>query len=268
MTLAIPAGIFACICYAISTFLIIKSLKTNIPVHARLLLGIALIGLGMHGCYLYYTLFPGQGVQLGVTAMTALFGFVLAASGTLVALYRHIDSLLAPAYPVAALGLLVSLVFNNEVIPITHLSSGVIAHVLLSIAAYCMIALALCQAVLLWIQNYQLKHRHLHDVLHLLPPLQTMESMLFDLISFGMVLLTTAIATGFIFVDDFFAQHLLHKTVFALSAWIVLWLLLFGRSLWGWRGMVAVKWTLTGFVLLTLGYFGSKVVLEVILHKV
>ena len=82
------------------------------------------------------------------------------------------------------------------------------------------------------------------------------------------ILLTLAIGTGFIFVSDFFAQHLLHKTVFALSAWAVLWLLLFGRNLWGWRGMVAVKWTMTGFVLLTLGYFGSKVVLEVILDRV
>ncbi len=268
MTLATIAGFCACICYGISTFLIIKSLKTNVPVHARLLLGIALIGLGMHGYYLYCKLFPGLGVQLGITAMTALFGFVLAASGTLVALYRHIDSLLAPTYPVAALALLVSLIFNDEVIPITHLSNGLVGHVLLSITAYCMIALALCQAILLWIQNYQLKHRHLHEVLQLLPPLQTMESMLFDFISFGMVLLTIAIGTGFIFVDDFFAQHLLHKTVFALSAWVVLCLLLLGRLMWGWRGMVAVKWTLTGFLLLTLGYFGSKVVLEVILNKV
>ena len=129
-------------------------------------------------------------------------------------------------------------------------------------------ALALSQAILLWIQNYQLKHRHLHDVINLLPPIQTMESTLFDLISISMVLLTLAIGTGFIFVDDFFAQHLLHKTVFALGAWAVLWLLLFGRNLWGWRGMVAVKWTMTGFVLLTLGYFGSKVMLEVILNRV
>jgi ABC-type uncharacterized transport system permease subunit len=29
--------------------------------------------------------------------------------------------------------------------------------------------------------------------------------------------------------------------------------------------MVAVKWTLSGFLLLTVAYFGSKVVLEVIL---
>lgn len=267
MTLATSAGIVACLCYGVSTFLIIRSLKTNVPVNARGLVSISLLGLVSHGFYLHNTLFPEGGIQLGVATMTCLFGLVLAATGTVVALYRHIDSLLAPTYPAAAIGVLISLLYQDNITPIDHLSRGVIGHILLSISAYCIISLALCQAILLWIQNYQLKHRHLHDVLHLLPPLQTMEGTLFDLITFGVILLTIAIGTGFVFVDDFFAQHLLHKTVFALSAWVVLAVLLCGRTLWGWRGMVAVKWTLTGFMLLTLGYFGSKVVLEVILQK-
>lgn len=92
-----------------------------------------------------------------------------------------------------------------------------------------------------------------------------MEDTLFDLITIGLVLLSVAIGTGLFFVDDFFAQHTAHKTAFALAAWLVLGMLLVGRLLWGWRGMVAVKWTLSGFLLLTVAYFGSKVVLEVIL---
>lgn len=268
MTMAIIAGSLACVCYGISTVLIIRSLKTDVQVDRRVLLGTATVGLILHGYFLSFALLQDQGVQLGVTTMASLFALVLAGTGTLMAYFRRIESLLAPAYPAAITGMLIALLFNDDVVPNPHLSKGVISHILLSVSAYCVLALALSQAILLWIQNYQLKHRHLHDVLNLLPPLQTMESMLFDLISISMVLLTLAIGTGFIFVDDFFAQHLLHKTVFALGAWSVLWLLLFGRNLWGWRGMVAVKWTLTGFVLLTLGYFGSKVMLEVILNRV
>ncbi|MBA53637.1 MAG: cytochrome C assembly protein [Pseudomonadales bacterium] len=268
MNLAIIAGIMACLCYGISTVLIIRSLKTDVQVNRALLLGMATAGGLLHLLFLYDALFQDDGVQLGVTTMAALFSLVLAATGTIVAYYRHIESLLAPAYPVAIVGLCIALLFTDNALPNPHLNSGVIAHILLSISAYCVLALALSQSILLWIQNYQLKHRHLHDLLTLLPPIQTMESTLFDLISICMVLLTLAIGTGFIFVSDFFAQHLLHKTVFALGAWAVLWLLLFGRNLWGWRGMVAVKWTMTGFVLLTLGYFGSKVVLEVILDRV
>ncbi len=268
MNMATIAGILACLSYALATAIVVRSLKYDIPLRRPTLLSAAFVGLGLHGLYLYHTLFPGAGVQLGVTTMACLFAFVLAATGTLVALYRQIEALLAPAYPAACFGIIVSLLFSHEITPSENLGSGLVTHILLSISAYSLLALAFSQAILLWIQNYQLKHRHLHDLLHLLPPLQTMESYLFDLISIGMVLLTVAIGTGFIYVDDFFAQHLVHKTAFALGAWSVLWVLLFGRNLWGWRGMIAVRWTLTGFMLLTVGYFGSKVVLEFILQKV
>lgn len=266
--MATIAGILACLSYGGAALLVVKSLKTDIPVKRPTLLSVAFAGLALHGYFLYSSLFPGHGVQLGVNTMACLFAFVLACTGTLVALYRHIEALLAPSYPAACVGIIAALLFNDKITPIEDLGKGLITHILLSISAYSILALAFSQAVLLWIQNYQLKHRHIHDILHLLPPLQTMESYLFDLISIGMVLLTVAIGTGFIFVDDFFAQHLLHKTAFAVGAWCVLWLLLFGRNLWGWRGMIAVKWTLTGFMLLTVGYFGSKVVLELILEKV
>jgi ABC-type uncharacterized transport system permease subunit len=267
MSLAIIAGIFACISYGSAAFLLVQSLRTNIPVKRPLLLGIALVGLVLHATNLNHALFTDTGIALGMVNVLSLFGFVLAACGTFIILFRDIESLMAPAYPAACIGLLANLVGHDTVTPHLNMSSGLVAHILLSIVAYSVIALALSQAMLLWIQNYQLKHRHIHDILRILPPLQTMEHTLFDLIAIGMVLLTMAIGMGLLFVDDFFAQHLIHKTAFALAAWGVLAMLLTGRFLWGWRGMVAVKWTLSGFVLLTLAYFGSKVVLEVILER-
>jgi len=71
---------------------------------------------------------------------------------------------------------------------------------------------------------------------------------------------------GVIFVEDLFEQHLVHKTVLSIAAWIVLGTLLLGHQLYGWRGKKAVRWTLGGWALLLLGYFGSKVVLELILQ--
>jgi ABC-type uncharacterized transport system permease subunit len=267
MSLAIIAGIFACISYGSAAFLLVQSLRTNVPVKRPLLLGIALLGLALHATNLNHALFTNTGVALGLVNVLSLFGFVLAACGTFIILFRDIESLMAPAYPAACIGLLASLLGHDTVMPHLNMSGGLVTHILLSIVAYSVIALALSQAMLLWIQNYQLKHRHIHDILRILPPLQTMEHTLFDLIAIGMALLTAAIGMGFLFVDDFFAQHLIHKTAFALAAWGVLAMLLAGRFLWGWRGMVAVKWTLSGFVLLTLAYFGSKVVLEVILER-
>ncbi|MEQ1638294.1 MAG: cytochrome c biogenesis protein CcsA, partial [Methylococcales bacterium] len=97
--------------------------------------------------------------------------------------------------------------------------------------------------------------------------LQTMESLLFQMIGTGMVFLSVSLISGFIFIENLFAQHLVHKTVLSILAWIIFTGLLFGRLRYGWRGKTAVKWTLSGFILLLLAYFGSKLVLELILHK-
>jgi ABC-type uncharacterized transport system permease subunit len=79
--------------------------------------------------------------------------------------------------------------------------------------------------------------------------------------------LTLSLFSGFIFVRDLFAQHLIHKTVLSCLAWVVFAVLLFGRWRFGWRGRVARTWTLSGFALLGLAYFGSKIVLETILGR-
>ena len=71
--------------------------------------------------------------------------------------------------------------------------------------------------------------------------------------------------TGFFFLEDIFAQHLVHKTVLSIVAWLILGTLLFGRLKFGWRGKTAIRWTLASFVFLMLAFFGSKLVLEFIL---
>jgi ABC-type uncharacterized transport system permease subunit len=94
-----------------------------------------------------------------------------------------------------------------------------------------------------------------------------MESLLFSLIGTGFVLLTLAIVTGFLTLNDLFAQHVAHKTVLTLAAWAVFAVLLAGRHWLGWRGPTAIRFTLWGFALLLLGFYGSKLVLELVLGR-
>ena len=94
-----------------------------------------------------------------------------------------------------------------------------------------------------------------------------METMLFELLWAGVVLLTVAILSGFLFLDDIFAQHLVHKTVLTLIAWVIYSTLLWGRYQMGWRSQTAVRFTLGGFALLMLAFFGSKLVLELVLQR-
>jgi len=92
-----------------------------------------------------------------------------------------------------------------------------------------------------------------------------MERLLFEMITAGFLLLTLALISGFVFTDDLFAQHLAHKTVLSMIAWVVFATLLGGRYLLGWRSRTALRWTLAGFILLMLAFFGSKAVLELII---
>jgi ABC-type uncharacterized transport system permease subunit len=82
-----------------------------------------------------------------------------------------------------------------------------------------------------------------------------------------MAALSVAILAGLLFVTDLFAQHLVHKTVLALAAWLIFAVLLFGRWRFGWRGRKAARYTIAGFVVLALAYFGSRFVLETVLGR-
>lgn len=259
-------GVLAAICYALATFFLVTGIKDgNINRKATRLTGF--LGILLHGINVYLMLFTPQGLQLGLITSASLVAWTIIAIGTCNTLWRNIETLLTPAYPLAAMFIIVSLIFTDQTPPLSQINNGMATHILVSITAYSIITLALCQAIFIGIQNYQLKHRHIHDILHLLPPLQTMERSLFDLISTGLFLLTATIITGFLYVDDIFSQHLAHKTIFTIASWSVFTLLITGKYLWGWRGMFAVKWTLTGFFFLLLGFFGSKLVIEFVLAK-
>ena len=102
-----------------------------------------------------------------------------------------------------------------------------------------------------------------------LPPLLTLERLLFRVIGAAFIFLTLTLITGIAFSETLFGRAMRadHKTVFAILSWLTFGLLLAGRWLYGWRGRTALRWTLTGFVMLLLAYVGSRFVLEVILNR-
>ena len=141
-------------------------------------------------------------------------------------------------------------------------------HILTSIIAFSLFNIAAFQALLLAFQNHHLRHYNPNRLVLSIPSLQTMESLLFKMLGAGMIFLSIALVSGFVFIEDLFAQHLVHKTVLSILAWIVFGVLLTGRIRYGWRGKTAIRGTLIGFVALSLAYFGSKIVLELILKRV
>src|SRR3984893_668686 len=141
------------------------------------------------------------------------------------------------------------------------------AHILLSMGAAALLFAAAVTALLLVFLDRRLRTRRIADLPSVLPPLDALEKVMFRLIGAGFVLLTLSLFTGFVFVTNLFTQHLIHKTVLSLIAWAIFGVLLTGRIRFGWRGRTAVGWTLSGFGVLALAYFGAKFVLEDVLRR-
>jgi ABC-type uncharacterized transport system permease subunit len=221
----------------------------------------------LHAWTLGIVLFGPAGFSLDLLRTASVLAWEVAALTLIAALTLPVGSLGLVALPVGAIGA-AALAFDLAPVP-THgaLTFAVEAHVILSLLAYGLLLLAAGQALLLWYQERRLQRHELKGLIGLLPPLAVMESLLFQILLLGVVLLTSALATGLSFVEDLRGQHLVHKTVLSIFAWLILVVLLWGRWRHGWRGPRAVALTLAGFGMLALAYFGSRFVLEVLLGR-
>lgn len=240
-----------------------------IPAHTglgpALLVGAA--GLALHSMALAGIVAERGGPELSFGGVLSLVAWLLALFALLAALkarFAGLAAVLLPAAGLAALGVLLP----EPVAPRGAAPDWSIhAHVSLSILAYSLLSLGAGLSVLFLFRDRTLRRRQLDAWTRILPPLESLESALFTALTAGFSLLTLALFSGLMFLDDIFAQHLLHKTVLSVVAWGVFAVLLIGRMKLGWRGRQAVHWVLAGYGLLALSYFGSRFVLEFILGR-
>lgn len=232
-----------------------------------LILSAAAAALLLHAIALYALVFGSQGMDLGFFNALALVGLLVACIGLAAFLKPAFESLGLVVFPLAGASILAAELLTHDVLMLQGGGWPLYTHILFSLFAYSLLSVGALQALLLAVQERRLRHGAAGGFLSGLPPLQEMERFLFQLITAGFVLLTLALFTGLIFVHNLFTQHLVHKTVLSLLAWFVFAVLLWGRWRFGWRGRTAIRWTLAGFVTLMLAYFGSKLVLELILGR-
>jgi ABC-type uncharacterized transport system permease subunit len=187
----------------------------------------------------------------------------------------HVQALQSVVLPVAAVTVLLPLFFPGfELGGLSH-RPFFVPHLLVGTLAYGVLLLAALHAALMMAAE-----RALHGQmggqrsifarwLDHLPPLLVLERMLFKWIAVGFVLLTLTALSGVLFSEEVFGRPMRfdHKTLFTLFAWVVFGVLLAGRLRFGWRGRVALRLTVAGFVLLLLAYVGSHFVREVILRQ-
>lgn len=244
----------------------IRSIRRHTRLPSKLPHILVAAALVVHGYAVYDQIVLDSGYHFSFFKISNVFFWVTNLLVLVSSLRLPLHNLFVLTLPVSVTALLASLyTTDTEVMHISKLSLGVAGHIFLSIMAYSTMIVATGQALLLAFQNYQIRHKHPTGFARLLPPLQTMETLLFEILWTGEVLLTLVIITGVQQTSDVGAQHLHHKIAFTAVAWVIYGILLWGRHFLGWRGVVATRWTLSGFASLILAYWGTKMVFEFML---
>jgi ABC-type uncharacterized transport system permease subunit len=242
------------------------ALTTDKPINKGASLGLLLVGMLAHAALLYPYIVTLYGLNFNLFNVFSLTSLFFLFFYVLFSLYRPIVSLGILAAPTALIGMAIGYIGRAPYQPLTDVSIGLEAHILLSVAAYCVLLMATVQALFLRLQIRELKHHTIHRFwVNKLPSLQSMEGLLFDMILVGFVLLSLALGLGFVYVQDLMAQHIAHKTVFSVLSWLLFGTLLVGNWRAGWRGKLAANITIYAFILLAIGFVGSKFVLELVL---
>lgn len=225
--------------------------------------------LGIHAFGLGQSLFSDIGMQFSFGLALSLMMWLAVVIYWLESFMARMEGMQPMVLPLAAACALAPAVFSQTHVVANAAATGFKLHFLAAMLAYSLLTLAALHAVFMGFTENALHKRTPKRSLASLPPLMTMESLLFRILTLGFLLLSLTVGSGILFSEELFGKpfRLDHKTIFALASWAIFGMLLVGRHAWGWRGKRALRWTLTGFALLLLAYVGSRFVAEIILGR-
>ena len=261
--------IFVVLAYLIATALVARWVSADEDARSagdrRMALVAAILAIAGHAGLHIAAWRSFGGPDLHFFAALSLVALAMAALSTLAAWREQLQALGVIVYPLAAT-MLALYNFYGHFLP-NNLDWRLQLHAWIGLFAYATLSLAALLASMLWFQERALRQRRIEGWLRALPPLTQLEQLLFRTIAVGFALLTLVLVTGLLFVHDLLTQHLWHITVLSIASWMVFGWLLYGRWRYGWRGSRAVWFTLWAMGFLLLAFFGSKFVLELILHR-
>jgi len=248
------------------------------PAFAGLVQVAILTVLLIHGFELHDSVFTPQGFVFGFAQDLSLIAWVGLAFYWFQSWFLPISSLRWMALVFACVCALLPNVFPGTLLSAKAVSDPWFkGHFIVATISVGLLSLAAMHAMLMSVQDRAL-HRQLAIVpnsraahwLEDLPPLMTMEGLLFNLLYVGFALLSLTVFSGLLFSQTLFGRPLVfdHKTIFALISWFLFGGLLIARWRVGLRGRAAIRWVLSAYTALLLAYVGSRFVMEVILQRV
>jgi len=232
----------------------------NITKRHRAVTNLLLLIACISHAYILKDYWQGDGIFFGLVTSTSFISWVVATLLFLTSLTKPVHVIGILVYPLTAVSVILLLLFPDTNSKLVSIS--IASHVFLSVGAYALLSIAVAQSILLKIQERLLHDHNINTFIDKLPPLQTMEDFFFQTLKMGCILLTLSLASGFIFVVEFFEQNLSYKTFLSVIAWIVFVGIAIGHKVFGWRGRNAILATQIAFSVLVLAYFGTKLILE------
>ena len=229
-----------------------------------------LVGLCSHGAALGYSLFGGDGLNIGFSHAISLIIWLVMGAYFLIGFDNQLLRLVALYLaPIAVATALLPVMLPAQRI-VHYADFAFKLHFVVAILAYALFTVATLHALLMLFLEKRLHEGAVPRELQGMPPLLRIERLLFQLLGVAFLLLTATLVSGVFFSESLFGKafQLTHKTVFAAFSWLIFGGLLCGHWKFGWRGKLAVHWTLIGFALLLLSYAGSKFVLEIVLRRI
>jgi ABC-type uncharacterized transport system permease subunit len=203
-----------------------------------------------------------QNEQLSLTYVAALLALLITI--TMFVANKYIRNLVF--LPIvcffSALFVLLHYVFPSTTGISVNMSVGLVSHILLSLLAFSVLGISTLYACQLSFINYQLKHKSKTMLNAGLPPLMSVERILYKLMTLGTAMLLIALLSGFVFIPNMFADGYAHKTVLSSMALLTFLVALIIHKAIGLRARSAIIFNLVGIFLLGLGYFGSRLVRE------
>lgn len=234
--------------------------STKITQHVILLI-ITAIALSLHGYTLYRWIDTAHGQNLNWANVLSLVCWFIACLTLIVSLKKPLENLMILILPVTASTVPLVYLFSTPEFYRTGSHPGQLFHILCSIVSVGILGLAGFQALMLHMQNQALRNKPSSAILRLLPPIETMEKLLFQIIFLGFLCLSLALVSALLFASDPYARSHLHKIGLSFIAWAFFAILLYKHYRAGWRGKTAIRWTLGGVIALLVAYFSSKLIL-------
>lgn len=225
-----------------------------------------LLAMLLHAYTIQAEIFQRSTVHFG-------FGFAISAMLLFAALALFIESFVHRLHGQLGIVLIITglatvfpILFPGKAVDVTDWTFFFRVHIILALAAYSFMTIAVVQAILMGYQNRALKRldRKESGFMESMPGLVVQERIFFRIVATGFACLTAVLVTGAVATKEMLDVYyqLDHKFLLTVFSWVIFGILLAGRVFAGWRAKKALTWFWVGFIVYFVAYLGYSFVLE------